>query len=422
MMVLDRSGSMNLSGSCPNLISAAQLFTGQFAAGRDYIGAVSFSDGPYLHSTPTTSFQTVLGYANDYGSASGQLTNIQCNGGTGTPAAMAWAYDQLYKTNLPGALNLIVLETDGLPNTMELNFYDSANKITALVKNSGCKDTSSTTVKNGGFGTSSVIPTWTSSHAMASTFYGTIPGGMIGSIYSGDPWQEAQGEYFLDMFDPYQSSYSTGNNSNWLSSTASGCAFSSGGGGNENVVTNDFAWTPMTDVYGNQLNPATNPYQSGIVTCGPTTCGGYQTAGSGTYLNMYPSSGDGSTNWTNYHKGALNATDNAAYQARTNSTLPVYVFVIGLGGNCTPSCTASESSRTGDPPDFVLLQRMANDPNGDLYNDPPNYSSCASETSSSAPCVNYPSQPQGTFIFSTNKTQLTQAFLQISSQVLRLSH
>jgi hypothetical protein len=103
---------------------------------------------------------------------------------------------------------------------------------------------------------------------------------------------------------------------------------------------------------------------------------------------------------------ALNATDNAAYNARNNATLPVYVFAIGLGGN------------DGNPPDPILLQRMANDPNGDEYNNPPVFNACSSETT----CVNYPNQPQGVFIYSPTSAELGQAFLAISSQILRLSH
>src|SRR5271154_6736864 len=40
MMVMDRSGSMNNNNGCANMISAAKIFTGQFAAGRDQIGMV----------------------------------------------------------------------------------------------------------------------------------------------------------------------------------------------------------------------------------------------------------------------------------------------------------------------------------------------------------------------------------------------
>jgi hypothetical protein len=35
--------------------------------------------------------------------------------------------------------------------------------------------------------------------------------------------------------------------------------------------------------------------------------------------------------------------------------------------------------------------------------------------------VNYPAQPQGKFVFSSNQSALASAFLTVSSQVLRLS-
>ena len=112
------------------------------------------------------------------------------------------------------------------------------------------------------------------------------------------------------------------------------------------------------------------------------------------------------TDWPHIHAAALNATDNAAYNARTNATLPAYVFVVGLGGN------------DGNPPDPILLQRLANDADGDQFNNPAAYPACATETG----CVTYPSQPQGQFIYSPTAAQLGQAFLEISSQILRLSH
>jgi hypothetical protein len=110
----------------------------------------------------------------------------------------------------------------------------------------------------------------------------------------------------------------------------------------------------------------------------------------------------------------LNATDNSAYNARTNTTIAATVFAVGLGGNST-----------NGPPDPVLLQRMANDPNGDEFNTTGTvaganggyYLPCAQETG----CVTYSAQPQGTFIYAPNTTYLAEAFLRISSQVLRLS-
>jgi hypothetical protein len=117
-----------------------------------------------------------------------------------------------------------------------------------------------------------------------------------------------------------------------------------------------------------------------------------------------------SISWTNYHNAALNAADNAAYNARANTTYPAYIFAVGLGNNSA-----------GAPPDPILMQRIANDPDGDTFNTPAQYPSCASETG----CVTYDTastgQLQGTYVFAPTSNQLAQAFLQISSQILRLN-
>ena len=64
------------------------------------------------------------------------------------------------------------------------------------------------------------------------------------------------------------------------------------------------------------------------------------------------------------------------------------------------------------------MQRIANDPNGDLYNSPALYPPARKRRT----CDHWPSQPQGTFIFSSDPTQLNSVFLTMASQILRLSH
>jgi hypothetical protein len=81
------------------------------------------------------------------------------------------------------------------------------------------------------------------------------------------------------------------------------------------------------------------------------------------------------------------------------------MFVIGLGGNASYA------------PDYTLLRRLANDPDQDRFNTPSLYDVC-SETPS---CVTYANQPQGTFIWSSDQTVLSSAFMELSSQILRLS-
>jgi len=407
MLVLDRSGSMcaingvagsqpcsksNVTTACAAMLIAAKNFTGFFAEGRDQIGMLTFSDGYYLDSKPTTNFQTLLGYSNSSGSGTGAIDNITCGGGTGTAAAISLAYNELYKIAEPGAMNLIMLETDGLPNTLVYNFYATPGTTStlALNTNSGCVDNNSKTSAQGGWKTAASVRKWMTSPVSMNTggtgYMSDVPAGVIGAFYTSDP---AQGTYMDVLFNPTETSDSgTGNKTNslYISSTAVGCNFANSPNGTNNYP--DFNWLPGQDVFGNQVAP-TSEYLALTLTSG--------------YNNL---TGTPATDWPYTHAAALNATDNAAYKARTNATLPAYVFVVGLGGN------------DGNPPDAILLQRLANDASADQFNNPAAYPACATETG----CVTYPNQPQGQFIYSPTAAQLGQAFLEISSQILRLSH
>lgn len=429
MLVLDRSGSMCQSGStnyapclgtdatypCGQMVTAAKLFTGSFAEGNDYIGLVSFADGSYVHSAPSQSFQTNLGYQNTSGTGAGEIDKINCGGGTGTAEAMSLAYQLLYQTNLPGALNVIVLETDGLPNTLAMNFWDSTNTVAGISNTSNCTDTNSKKMSNGGFASLSALPAWSpglnftaAPFLTSNSYYSNFNNShnLIGTVASSDPGATS----FWSMINYWttftQNSQSRGSSSypynavvgtaspslmTNTTNTAPGCAFNGTGGYGKSSVP-DVAWFPQTDIFGDQLNPSAYTYQ----TVSTDAQGHVKTSGG----------------WSNYHNAVLNATDNSAYLARTNANFPVYVMTIGLGGNST----------TG-PPDPVLLQRMANDPNGDRFNTTgPDtggayYLPCAQETG----CTTYTSQPQGTFVYTPNTTNLGPAFLSIASQVLRLS-
>lgn len=434
MMVMDRSGSMcavngvakpqpcgkTSSGSaCQAMINAAKQFTGQFAEGRDYIGMITFSSNTYIivpsgktSGVPDTSFQTTLGYTNNFGTGTGAIDSIECMGGTGTPQAIAQGFTLLTQAGLPGALNILLIETDGLPNTATMNYYDSVNNKVALSAGSNCKDTSSPTnltMSNGGFTTAAVIPHWNSfSLNLAAAPFGTAaapfpntPLGMVGAVYSDDPGTGTQFDIMMNQWTNAggpQATQSVGNasdeyNTNAAMNTANGCSFN-GSLTNTNNPS-DFAWWPMTDVYGNSFNP-TNAYKS-------------VTTQNFSGITRLQQSGANPANWTNYHNAVLNATDNAAYTARTNATYQTYVFALGLGNNSA-----------GAPPDPILMQRLANDPEGDTFNNPAQYPACATETG----CITYPAssgQLQGKYVFAPTSNELAQAFLAISSQILRLN-
>jgi Flp pilus assembly protein TadG len=428
MLVLDRSSSMQVTSACPSLISAAMQFTGDFVDTRDKIGAISFSDGAYLHSEPATGFQETLGYVDSGGTSHNGgtttgLNNITCVGGTGTAQAISLAYNELYKIAQPGAFNVIVLETDGLPNTLTLNFlggtYGGASPLQiwhGLANIAGCKDSEATpkTVSGGGWLNVNQIRNWTSGHSMNTNQAGAsktgymadIPSGMIGSIYSQDPG----GQAFGLLATPWVANATQGLFSQYISSATTlncGATGTAWGGGSTVSDLPDLSWLPAKDVYGNQLNPSTNAYKS--VTNTTFTAGG-----SSRTEVAFAGLASASARWTQYHNAALNATDNAAYNARAGTNLSgtpfqVTIDVIGLGGN------------TSYTPDYILLQRVANDPNADqdATHSPLLWNACSSE----ATCVNYANtvQPQGQFIWADTKSDLSDAFNKIASQVLRIS-
>ncbi|MEO8129525.1 MAG: vWA domain-containing protein, partial [Bryobacteraceae bacterium] len=357
MLVLDRSGSMNSNNGCANMINASKIFTGQFAAGRDQIGMVTFGETISMAAAPSNTFQTTLGYSNASGTGSGLIDTIVCNGWTGTPGAMSVGYNELFKTNLPGALNIVMFMTDGLPNVVVANYQ------TRMKTNSLCKDSAGVAISGGG-NMSANPRAWYPSVALGGLF-GTIPAGPIGAIGEGfgvNRWYSATNN---------PSTYSQGTAT---TTAAPGCAFPS----NTANFTSDISGFPENDIFGNSL--------SGYRAINRVT--------SGAYTGQIRA--DQATNTDDI---SFNTSDAAATQARTNTTVQAYVFGVGLGGT------------TGTPPDYRLMQRMTNDPNADLYNTPALYGAYS----------NIPTQPVGTFIYASNPGQLNSAFLKISSMILRLS-
>lgn len=128
MLVLDNSGPMygapltalqNALGTAPG---ASNGFLNAFVKGTDSIGLVTFTSAPYVfippgqaNGLPNTNFPTTL---------PPQITNMSPPSftGTGTAAAISAAYQQLQSLNQPGALNVIVLFTVGLPTGITGNF------------------------------------------------------------------------------------------------------------------------------------------------------------------------------------------------------------------------------------------------------------------------------------------------------------
>src|SRR5581483_5214831 len=112
MLVLDRSSSMGGAGAIQPMIDAATSFVNQFAPGRDKLGMVVFG-GSYYLVPPTLNFQPTLVT---------QIKQIVSSGNTGTAQALWVGYKALADLNEPGALNVLLFFTDGLPNGVTADF------------------------------------------------------------------------------------------------------------------------------------------------------------------------------------------------------------------------------------------------------------------------------------------------------------
>lgn len=119
VMVVDRSGSMQDNGGCPAMKSAVVDFASRFANFRDRVGLVSYSNNftvDFALQNPPGDFQ------NATTGIPSKATAITCTGTTATGTGYWQGYEQLKLINEAGALNVILLMTDGQPNTVPFNF------------------------------------------------------------------------------------------------------------------------------------------------------------------------------------------------------------------------------------------------------------------------------------------------------------
>lgn len=119
VMVVDRSGSMEDNGGCPAMKAATVSFAQRFANFRDRVGMVSYATDyrvDFALQNPPGDFQnTTTGIPS-------KSAAIVCDGTTATGTGFWQGYEQLKLINEPGALNVILLMTDGMPNTVPFNF------------------------------------------------------------------------------------------------------------------------------------------------------------------------------------------------------------------------------------------------------------------------------------------------------------
>lgn len=308
MIVVDRSGSVNRAGNRPVIESALTEFIGTsgtspFVDGRDVIGLGSFGGTWAEDLAPTTSFRSGVPSINTV-----ITTTMDAqfgNNATNTSEALHQAYALLQGLNNTGALNVIVLLTDGRPSGF-----------TATYTAAMYAPTSSCSIKTAktGFVTSIVGTAWP---PVPPTVQGGAQGG--NNIYG------------FGLFSNVWAGLNpgTGGDTNYVANS-NNCHYSTDPGqvimGAD--VSADFPTFPATDVYG-------NPTDSAI----------------GGNTVPYPLASRNLNNPQNIRYASFNTADNQAYTIRKDTTLRPTLFVIGL--NEPPG---------QEPLDPDWLAKIANDP------------------------------------------------------------
>lgn len=300
MMVLDRSGSMTASGSCAPMQAASTNFVNFFAPQRDNVGLVTFASSINVDFPLANTFSP--GVAN-------AINSLVCQGSTSTAAAIWQAYQQLATLNQPGALNVILLFTDGDPTGVTVHM-PVANGSPCTAFSPGALPSLSPDYYPMPGGGKGYLQGVYNTFANANQFFGLLKESNGGVITNGDINAAVNSDF---------------------------CTFAQGWSG-QMTNTSDFLGVPVTDIYGNSMNSG---YQAVTLT------------GNG-FINLGNSS--------NAPAMALNAGDSAATRIRNGAVDPItgrslnniVIFTIGLG-NATV------------PPNGAFLVRVANDPASPIY-------------------------------------------------------
>ena len=108
VMTLDRSGSM--AGVCGIMKSDAANFVSKWTNGRDTLGLITFM------GNASVDYPSTLYFKSQTPSMATVLGTLNCGGNTGSASGLSLAHQEILKVAEPGALNVIVFFTDGVPN------------------------------------------------------------------------------------------------------------------------------------------------------------------------------------------------------------------------------------------------------------------------------------------------------------------
>ena len=378
VVVLDRSYSLHLSNSCSPLIASAQNFTNMFVAGQDNLGLITFQTTANLDFPPGSDFKT---RSPNMVSVIGQLA---CSGYTNTVQALWLAENQIQKINQPNALNVIVFFSDGKPDAITASFNNNGNKQADTRDNVPYPWNYPTQVGNGSCQASpqsGVLVALDENPDAAGYTLGLLAYPDLANYpSSGSPINstDANGALFPQttpaslqvgyVYPPSSQaqgcSFATTQITpagNYQTTPANGYIFS---GGPFNVRF-DIDFVPDHDIYGNATNTSFRPPD--LFPAGSTYMG-----------QIRPDTPAGVVN------AALNAAYEQAKKIHNDTVYNPVVYSIGLGSYV----------------DTDFMREVANDPQA-IYHDP--------------------ARPSGFYVYAPSASQLSSAFQQIASQVLRIS-
>ncbi|MGA3187834.1 MAG: pilus assembly protein TadG-related protein [Bryobacteraceae bacterium] len=309
VLVMDRSGSLQASGSCAAVQQAAINFVNKFANGSDNVGLVTFASSTNADFPIANDFQTATVNVPTI------INQITCAGSTSSPMALWTAYDQLVGLAEPAALNVILFFTDGTPTGVNVNM--------PIATSSSCE-----------------FP----NPATASIPYKYLNG--LYNTYTG-------GDTFFGLLKPTGNGTVPPDDTNTTFTTdgqgGKKCAFLS-----SETNYSDFIGVPEVDVFGDNLASGyqpTGPY----VTCGTQQC---LSIGSGSNQNASSMAQNGTDQAAiSIRGGATEPASASAYLNNIGKSLSgVIIYSIGLGNATTGTLNQD------------LLNRVSNTTASGIYN------------------------------------------------------
>ena len=307
MIAVDRSGSVWRAGNPRVIEQTLKTYiyyaptdppAGQsvFVDGRDTIGLLSFGGTYSLDYAPSINFKT--GTNTLVTAITNMDAEFNTNNSTNTGEGLYQAYYQLKNTiNQPGALNVIILLTDGQP-----------------------------TAFSGAF-----MPT--SANCLKANNSNPIKGFINVTVASGPTYN------FVDSSSPsgvYKTQYPDGTPVPPSPGTSGSCQYYSAGAGNMPSDISDFPGTA-----GPILTPDGGPGNQSFSTLGPP---GYYTGVGATTSTSSPK---------NMRVAAYNVADNIATMIRSDTTFNPIIYVIGLNEPGTEEpLNADWLARVANDPDY----------------------------------------------------------------------